>query len=151
MPFFLAAQTLTYSLILLLLTRDIHIDSLIGTVIVCPVLLLHLCIASVGGCAWGWPASMHMRLRIALVTLRKRHHLKIPVVIYVDTHPSPMCCRARLCWQVTAPTDSAIAPPPKPAIFFNERSCFHGCSTQGRIQLKTKYPYDIFLCRPIDR
>ena len=43
-------------------------------------------------------------------------------------------------------TDSTIAPLPKPAVFFNERFInHHGCSTQGRAQLKTKYPC-ISLC-----
>ena len=39
-------------------------------------------------------------------------------------------------------TDSTIAPPPKKEnrdFFFNER--FHGCSTQGRMLLKEKYPH----------
>ena len=42
---------------------------------------------------------------------------------------------------------SWLAPPQKPAIFFNERF-IQGCSTQGRVPLKVQYPL-ILLCAKV--
>ena len=42
-------------------------------------------------------------------------------------------------------TDSTIAPPPTPMIFFNERSMIARHNKKGDVLLKKKFPH-IFLC-----